>query len=126
MDGTDVSIIRQMDKEDVVHICNGILLSHKKKTNATIYNLMDENMLSAITQTERNASNDFTLQWSISTNKKLKEQHRSSLAKPKNGLTVTKQKVTAEDGWEGRDKRENWALQVAHIMCAGRRAQARQ
>jgi len=32
-----------MDKEDAVHICNGILLSHKKKTNAAIYNLMDEN-----------------------------------------------------------------------------------
>jgi len=30
--------------------------------------------------------------------------------------------VTVEDGWEGRDKGENWALRVAHIMWAGRGA----
>ena len=30
-----------MDKEDVVHIHNGILLSHKKKTDPTICNNMD-------------------------------------------------------------------------------------
>ena len=42
MERTDVSIIRLTDKEDVVDTCNGILLSHKKKTNATIYNNMGE------------------------------------------------------------------------------------
>ena len=30
-----------MDKEDVVHIDNEILFSHKKKTNPTICNNMD-------------------------------------------------------------------------------------
>ena len=30
-----------MDKEEVVHIYNGILFSHKKKTNPTICNNMD-------------------------------------------------------------------------------------
>ena len=42
MERTNVSIIRLMGKEDVVHTCNGILLSHKKKKNATIYNNMGE------------------------------------------------------------------------------------
>ena len=27
-------INKEMDKEDLVHICNGILLSHKKQDNA--------------------------------------------------------------------------------------------
>ena len=30
-----------MDKEDVVHICNGILLSHKKEQNNAICSNMD-------------------------------------------------------------------------------------
>ena len=30
-EATYVSTIRGMDKEDVVHICNGILFGHKKK-----------------------------------------------------------------------------------------------
>ena len=30
METTSMPIIRRMNKEDVVHICNGILLSHKK------------------------------------------------------------------------------------------------
>ena len=30
-----------MDKEDVVYICNGILLSHKKEWNIAICNNMD-------------------------------------------------------------------------------------
>ena len=46
-----------MDKEGVVHIHNGILLSHKKKTNPTICNNMDGPrgyfMLSEISQAEK-------------------------------------------------------------------------
>ena len=37
---------------------------------------------------------------------KLKEQNSSRLTEPKNGLTVTKEKGTEENGWEGRDKEE--------------------
>jgi len=33
---------RCIDKEDVVHIFNGILLSHKKGWNQVIYNDVDE------------------------------------------------------------------------------------
>ena len=36
-----MSIERWMDKEDVVHIYNGILLSHKKEWNNAICNNMD-------------------------------------------------------------------------------------
>ena len=36
-----MSINRGMDKEDVVHIYNGILLSHKKEQSNAIYNNMD-------------------------------------------------------------------------------------
>ena len=36
MEATQVSINRWMDKEDVAHIYNGILLSHKKKRNWVI------------------------------------------------------------------------------------------
>ena len=32
---------RWMDKEDVVHICNGIVLSHKKEWNIAICSNMD-------------------------------------------------------------------------------------
>ena len=31
MDSTEMSINREMDKEDMVHISNEILLSHKKE-----------------------------------------------------------------------------------------------
>ena len=36
-----MSIDRGMDKEDVVHIYNGILLSHKKRMNNAICSNMD-------------------------------------------------------------------------------------
>ena len=45
-----------MDKEDVVHIHNRILFSHKKKTNPTICNNIDGVegiMLSEISQVEK-------------------------------------------------------------------------
>ena len=35
-------IDRRMDKEDVVHIYNGILLSHKKEQNWVIYRDVEE------------------------------------------------------------------------------------
>ena len=41
MEATLVSIDRWMDKEDVTHIYNGILLSHKMKGNWVICNEVD-------------------------------------------------------------------------------------
>ena len=39
MEATYMSIDRGMDKEDVVHVYNGILLSHKKGDNAICSNM---------------------------------------------------------------------------------------
>ena len=103
-----MSISRWIDKKEVVHIQNGILFSHKKKTNPTICNNMDGargyyaqwNKPSG----ERQIPNDFTHLWSIRTKEKLKEQNSSRITEPKNGLTVTKGKGTREHGGEGREK----------------------
>ena len=41
MGGAKVPMDRGMDKKDVVHICNGILLSHRKEQNVAICNNID-------------------------------------------------------------------------------------
>ena len=41
MEATKMSINKAMDKEDVVHIYNGTLLSHKKGQNCVICREMD-------------------------------------------------------------------------------------
>ena len=41
MEVTEMSINRGMDKEDVAHIYNGLLLSHKKEQNNDICSNMD-------------------------------------------------------------------------------------
>ena len=48
-------INKGMDKEDVVHIYNGILLSHKKERNSAICSNMDLEIiiLSRVSQTEK-------------------------------------------------------------------------
>ena len=55
MEATQVSIDRGVDKEDVVHICKGILLSHKKGNSAICSNMDDtENViLTEISKTEK-------------------------------------------------------------------------
>ena len=55
MEATEVSIDRWMDKEDVAHIYNGILLSHKKKQNWVICSEVDESVIqSEVSQKEKN------------------------------------------------------------------------
>ena len=41
MEATEMSINRGMDKENVVHIYNGILVSLKKEQNNAIFSNMD-------------------------------------------------------------------------------------
>ena len=92
----------------MVHLHNGILFIHKKKTNPTICNNMDGageyyarwNKPSG----EKQIPNDFTHLWSIRTKEKLKEWNSSRITEPKNGLTVTKGKETGENGRVRRDK----------------------
>ena len=60
-----------MDKEDVVHIHNGILFSYKKNTNPTICNSMDGFRGYFVQQNktgeERQILYDFTNLWNIKT-----------------------------------------------------------
>ena len=42
METTQISTDRWKDKEDVVYVHSGILLSHKKEWNNAIYSSMDE------------------------------------------------------------------------------------
>ena len=37
-----MSTDKKMNKEDVIHICNGMLFSHKKEHNTAICSNMDE------------------------------------------------------------------------------------
>ena len=41
IEATYISIDRWMDKEDVVYIHSGILISHRKEWNSAIYSTMD-------------------------------------------------------------------------------------
>ena len=41
LEATEVSINRQMDKENGLHIHNGVLFSHKKERDPVICNIMD-------------------------------------------------------------------------------------
>ena len=66
MEATSVSVNRWGDKEDVVHICNGILLSHREEGNFALYNNLDGLegiMLSEVSQTK--APCDITYVWSL-------------------------------------------------------------
>ena len=49
-----MSINRGMDKEDVVHIYNGILLSHKKEWNWVICRDVEPIIQSEVSQKEKN------------------------------------------------------------------------
>ena len=59
MEATYVPINRWMDKEDIVHIYNGILLSHKKEHIWVSSNDVDENLESEWNKLEKNT--DHTL-----------------------------------------------------------------
>ena len=53
-----------MDKEDVVHIYNGILLSHKKEQNNAICSNMDgpsDYILSEVSQTQKDKYHTISL-----------------------------------------------------------------
>ena len=61
-------INRHMNKEDVVHIYNGILLSHKKEQNsvfAATWIDLEIVLLSEVSQTQRDKYHDVTYMWNI-------------------------------------------------------------
>ena len=64
-----MSIDRWTDKEDVVHIYNGILLSHKKEQNNAIHSNMDATRDYHIkwskSERERQIPYDITYRWNL-------------------------------------------------------------
>ena len=91
-----MSINRWMDKEDVVSVYNGILLSHKKEWNNALCSNMD-GPRDYKSDRERQISYDITYLWN------LKYTNRNRLTDIENKFMVTK----GERVW-GRDKLGVW------------------
>ena len=84
-----------MDKEDVVHIYNGILLSHKKEWNNAICSNMDGprdyHTKWNKSERERQISYDITYMWNLKRRYKWTYiQNGNRLTDIENKLTVTK------------------------------------
>ena len=90
-------IDRRMDKEDVAHIYNGILLSHKKERNNVICSNMDGPRYNCTkwnkSDRERQIPYDITYMWNLK--KKWYNwtylHNRNRLTDLENKLTVTKE-----------------------------------
>ena len=100
-----------MDKEDVVHIYNGILLSHKKGWNNAIYNNMDEprdyHTKWSKWERERQISHDITYMCNLK--KWYKWTYLQNRDRPRHGeLTCSYQGV----GKRGRDRLGAWDWQI--------------
>ena len=85
MEATEVSINRWMDKEDVVHIYNGILFSHKKKRNpfATTWMDLEGTMLSEISQAEKDKYQMISLICGVSQRKNLRNKTAADSQNPR-------------------------------------------
>ena len=81
-----------MDKEDVVHIYNGILLSHEKERNNAIYSNMDAtrdyHMKWSKSDRERQIPYAITYMWNLKYDTNL--QNRNRFINIENKLMVTK------------------------------------
>ena len=105
-----MSIDRGMDKEDVVHTYNGILLSHKKQNNAICSNM--------------DATKDYHAKWNQSErerntvwyhlNVESKMWHRQTYLWSRNRLTDIEKRLVAADG-KARDGLRVWGKQVHTI-----------
>ena len=64
-----MSINRCMDKEDVVHICNGILLSYKKNEMSFAATWMQLEIIirSKVSQKEKDKYHDIIYMWNLKT-----------------------------------------------------------
>ena len=65
METTLTSINRWMDKEDVVSVYSGILLSHKKDKNNALWRQLEILILSEISQKECQVVYDITYMWNL-------------------------------------------------------------
>ena len=98
MEAMWMSINRWVDKEDVVHIYNGILFSHKQEWNNAICSYMDgprdDHTKWNKSERERQISYDITDMWNLKkmiqinffTKQKLTHQHRKQKGKGGGGI----------------------------------------
>ena len=109
-----MSTNRGMDKEDVVHIYNGILLSHKKEWNNAICSNMDGprdcHTEWSKSDRERQISYDIAYMWN------LKKGYKWTCLQKRNWVTGIENKlmVTRESG--GRDKLGYWDWHIHTII----------
>ena len=90
-----MSIDRWMDKEDVVHICNGISLIHKKEQNNAICSNMDgprdDHTEWSKSDRERQISYDIAYMWNLKKWYKWTYlQNRNRVTDVENKLMVTR------------------------------------
>ena len=89
-----MSIGKWMDKEDLVYIHNGILLSHKKEWNNVICNNRDgpRDYHTKWSKSERQIPYYITYMWNLKWHKWTYLQNKNRLTEVKNKLTDTKRK----------------------------------
>ena len=96
-----MSIDRWTDKEDVVHIYNGILLSHKKEWNNAIFSNMDGprdyHTKWSKSDRERQISYDIAYMWNL----KEKKRHKWTYFKNRKRLTDIENKLMVTKGERG-------------------------
>ena len=103
-----MSIDEGMDKEDVVHIYNGILLSHKKEWNNAICSNMDGprdcHTEWSKSDRERQISYDIAYMWN------LKKWYKWTYLQNRNRVTDVGNKLMVTQGERGRGI--NWEIGV--------------
>ena len=115
-----MSIDRGMNKEDVVHIYNGILLSHKKEWNNAICSNMDgpRDYCTKWSKSdrERQISYDITYMWN------LKKWYRWTYLQNRNRFTDFKNKlmVTKGERLDGEGKIRSLGLTYTHYYMKNR------
>ena len=101
-----MSIDRGMDKEDVIRIYNGILLSYKEEWNNAICSNMDGprdyHTKWSKSDRERQMSYDITYMWN------LKKWYQWTYLQSRNRVTDVENKLTVTKGERGGDKLGEW------------------
>ena len=102
MDTTSVSTDRGMDKEDVVHIHSGILLSHKNAIMPFTATWMDIERIIISEVSQRQTSHDSTYMWS------LKNDTNDFICKTETDSQTEKTNIVTKKERQERDKLEAW------------------
>ena len=101
-----MSIDGGMDKQDVVHIYHGILLSYKKEQNNAICSNMngprDCHSEWSKSDRERQTSHDIAYMWN------LKQWYKWTYLQSRNWVTDVENKLKGYQGGKGGDKLEDW------------------